>query len=411
MPFGIFVHLLAVLSLLAMPAAADHCVVVRYQHIDDDTPGVSSVTPQQFQQHLDYLLENDFSVLELEAVVTALRTGSGVPARCVALSIDGAFESAYEEAFPRTRRYGFPLTVFISSEAVDAGLDGQMTWQQMREMQAAGVSFQSLGHSHHHLVRRDTDESLDDWQQRVAFDIQLAQSRIEDELGTRPTLFAYPYGEYNEALQQLVESMGLTGFGTQAGALWPQADFTALPRFPLASFGAQPRPFAKKVNARPLPIAGAFPTDPVVPLDDWQPTLTLVFQPLAIDHPRLRCRLNGAPGMIYQWLEQPENAVVVSPRGRLRTGRNRVDCTLPLTDDGGLGWYSHLWIRRDDDGGWYREAYDPLRVSDPVADPVPAAPPVAAPAPVQVPDPTSAPMPAPPGQEFPAGSPVEPTTH
>ena len=364
MPFGFLVFVLGVLTLVPVSASADnHCVVVRYQHIDDDTPGVSSVTPKQFQQHLDYLFEHDFHVLGLEEVVTALRIGSELPTRCVALSIDGAFASAYEDAFPRTQRYDFPLTVFISSAAVDAGLDGLMTWQQMREMQAAGVSFQSLGHSHGHLVRRDADESHEDWQQRIAFDIQLAQSRIEDELGLRPTLFAYPYGEYNEALQLMIESMGLTGFGMQAGALWQQADFTALPRFSLASFGAQPRPFEKKVSARPLPIAGAFPLDPVVPIEEWQPSLTLIFKPGDFNRHELRCLLNGAPGMLYQWLEQPENAVMISPRGRLRTGRNRVDCTLPLGEDQELGWYSHLWIRRDENGGWYRESYDPLRLS------------------------------------------------
>jgi len=357
--------LLCCLSSAAISGSSDGCVVLRYQHIDDATPGGISVTPEQFQQHVDYLFKNDYHVLHLEDVVTSLRTGVDLPQRCVALTIDGAFQSAYEEAFPRVTRYEFPLTVFISSAAVDARLDGQLSWQQMREMQAGGVSFQSLGHSHKHLVRRETDETLEDWQQRIAFDIQLAQSRIEDELGLRPTLFAYPFGEYNEELQQMIASMGLTGFGMQAGALWQQADFTALLRFALASFGARLRPFSRKIEAQPLPIAGAFPLDPVVPLDEWKPALTLVFKPGEIEHRRLRCLLNGSPGMVYQWLEQPENAVMVSPRGRLRVGRNRVDCTLQLGEDGSTGWYSHLWIRRNADGDWYRESIDPLRVIPP----------------------------------------------
>jgi peptidoglycan/xylan/chitin deacetylase (PgdA/CDA1 family) len=374
MPFGLRVFFLAVLSVLSIPAAAtDHCVVLQYRHIDDTTPGGVSVTPQQFQQHLDYLLENEFQVLDLEDVVTRLKTGAQLPGRCVALSIDGALASAYTEAFPRLVRYDYPLTVFISTAAVDAGFVGQMSWQQMREMQDNGVSFQSLGHAHDHLIRRESGETLEDWQQRIAFDIQIAQSRIEEELGLRPTLFAYPYGEYNEPLQQLIDSMGLTGFSLQSGALWRQADFTALPRFALASFGANLRPFGKKANARPLPITGAFPLDPVVALDEWQPALTLVFKPGEIDPRRLRCLLNGSPGMVYQWLEQPENAVMISPRGRLRVGRNRVDCTLQLGDDDELGWYSHLWIRRDENGDWYRETHDPLRISSPTP-PAPESP-------------------------------------
>lgn len=339
--------------------AADHCVVLRYQHISDSTPGISSVTTGQFQQHLDYLLEHRYAVLELEQVITTLTTGGELPDRCIALTIDGAVTSAYAEAFPRTRRYEFPLTVFVSSSAVDDNLDGFLNWQQIREMHAAGVSFQNHGHSHRHLIRRGDGESTEDWQQRVAFDIQLAQSRIEAELGDRPTLFAYPFGEYNEALQGIVASMGLIGFGRQSGAVWRQADFTALPRFELASFGARLRPFTKKITAMPLPITGAFPLDPVVPIGEWQPSLTLVFKPGISNRQQLRCLLNGTPGMIYQWLEQPENAVMISPRGRLRVGRNRVDCTLPLQDGERLGWYSHNWIKRTDQGGWYREPLVP----------------------------------------------------
>ena len=37
--------------------AADHCVVLQYQHISDETPGVTSVSPDLFQDHLDFLLE------------------------------------------------------------------------------------------------------------------------------------------------------------------------------------------------------------------------------------------------------------------------------------------------------------------------------------------------------------------
>jgi peptidoglycan/xylan/chitin deacetylase (PgdA/CDA1 family) len=338
-----------------MLLAADHCVVLRYQHISDTMPGISSVTTKQFRQHLDYLQQHEYAVLPLEDVITALQNGGELPDRCIALTIDGAVASAYGQAFPLTQRYGFPLTVFVSTLAVDGDLDGFLNWTQIREMHAAGVSFQNLSHSYSHLIRRGDNESTEDWQQRIAFDIQQAQSRLAVELGSRPTLFAYPYGEYNEALQTIVSSMGLIGFGRQAGAVWRQADFTALPRFGLASFGARLRPFTRKIDAMPLPITGAFPLDPVVPVDEWQPSLTLVFKPGVGNRQELRCLLNGTPGMVYQWLEQPENAVMISPRGRLKVGRNRVDCTLPLQDGERSGWYSHNWIRRTAQGGWYNE--------------------------------------------------------
>lgn len=346
---------LAGVLISSVASAADHCVILQYHHISEDTPGITSVTPEQFQLHLNYLLQNDYAVLALEEVVSALRDGAQVPDKCVALTIDDAYSSAYSEAFPRVIRYGYPLTVFVSTDAVDRGLGGFMDWEQMREMHRAGIRFQNHSHSHAHLIRRSADENDEDWEQRVAADIQTAQNRIEAELGTSPTLFAYPYGEYNQALKQIVTSMGLVAFGQQSGPIWRAADFAALPRFPMASLYASMRTFPNKVSSMPLPITGAFPDDPVVPLDEWRPALTLVFTPEAANARQLTCFLNGSPEVSYQWLDQPAGAVVVTPKGRLNVGRNRTNCTLPIAGSERFGWYSHNWIRREADGGWYKE--------------------------------------------------------
>lgn len=346
----------ALLSLaLGSARAADHCVVLQYHHVSETTPGITSVTPEQFQQHLDYLHRNNYRVMALEEVITALKTDKPLPERCVALTIDDAYDSAYHAALPLLKAYGYPLTVFVSTEAVDRGLRGFLSWEQMREMQRAGISFQNHSHSHDHLIRRRAGESEVDWEQRVASDIQQAQNRIEQELGVRPTLFAYPYGEYNLALKLIVSSMGMTAFGQQSGPLWRQADFAALPRFPMASFFALMRTFPNKVDSLPLPITGAFPTDPVVPLDEWQPSLMLVFRPGVTNTHQLTCFMNGSPEVNYQWLDQPPGAVLITPKGRLNVGRNRTNCTLPIGDSGRFGWYSHNWIRREADGSWYRE--------------------------------------------------------
>jgi peptidoglycan/xylan/chitin deacetylase (PgdA/CDA1 family) len=345
-----------VLLLVGAANAADHCVVLQYHHVGEDTPGITSVTPEQFQQHLDYLHANGHVVLAFEEVVAALRDDAELPDKCVALTIDDAYLSTYTEAFPRANRYGYPLTVFVSTEPIDRGLGGYMSWSQMHELLEAGVRFQNHSHSHAHLIRRGENESAEDWEQRVAADIQTAQNRIAAEFGETPTLFAYPYGEYNAALKRIVESMGLVAVGQQSGPVWRQADLGALPRFPMASLYASMRTFPNKVNSLPLPITGAFPDEPVVPLDEWQPALTLIFRPEVAGLRQLTCYMNGSPEVSYDWLEQPPGAVVVTPKGRLNVGRNRTNCTLPIGETGRYGWYSHNWIRREADGRWYNES-------------------------------------------------------
>lgn len=345
------------LLLLSVGHAAQHCVVLQYHHVSDTTPGITSVTPGQFQQHLDYLHENAFHVMALEDAVSAISEGGSVPDRCVALTIDDAYLSAYTEAYPRARRYGFPLTVFVATEPVDRGFQHFMTWDQMREMAANGVTFQNHTHTHAHLIRMRDGETSDDWEQRIASEILLAQNRIHGELGATPTLFAYPYGEYNTTLKRVVRSMGLVGFGQQSGPIWAEGDLAALPRFPMASIYAGMKTFPHKVSSLPLPITDAFPREPVVDLDEWQPSLTLTFRADVPGKQRLSCYVNGSPAVNYEWFADEPNTVRVTSKRRLHVGRNRYNCTLPSTQKGRFHWYSHNWIRRKADGSWYDEAY------------------------------------------------------
>ena len=59
-------------------------------------------------------------------------------------------------------------------------------------------------------------------------DLQKAQQRLENELGSAIPYFAYPYGEYNTELAQSVAELGLTGMGQQSGAIGPDSDFSAI---------------------------------------------------------------------------------------------------------------------------------------------------------------------------------------
>lgn len=54
--------------------AADSAVVLQYHHVSADTPASTSVSPEQFERHLEYLAENGFNVRPLERAIMALQT-------------------------------------------------------------------------------------------------------------------------------------------------------------------------------------------------------------------------------------------------------------------------------------------------------------------------------------------------
>ena len=348
--------LLVFLLLLCMPVdAARHCVVLQYHHFSDQTPAITSVTPNQFDEHLNYLKANNFNVLPLRDVVVALSNNKELPDRCVSLTVDDAYISVYQNAFPRLKRLGWPLTVFVNTEAVDKGISSYMTWGQMRELSKHGVTFENHGHGHIHMIRKNNNESDEGWRQRIMHDIDMAQKRITEEIGVAPRLFAHPYGEYNPAVLKILNSLRLTGFGQQSGPVWPGADFGALPRFPMAANFASMQSFTTKVNTLPLPVISADPANPLVALGQTRPVLKLSLEPTAYQKGSIQCFVGGSNDVDIRWEEGSTDQFTVTPNFDLRPGRHRTNCTMPSAQKGRFHWYSHNWFIRKADGSWYAE--------------------------------------------------------
>lgn len=348
--------LLLILLLANLPAnAASHCVILQYHHFSDDTPAITSVTLKQFDDHLDYLKQNNFNVLPLRDVVKALKQGQELPDRCISLSVDDAYISVYRNAVPRLRKLGWPLTVFVNTEGVDQGISSYMTWDQMRELSKQDVTFENHGHGHIHMIRKKTNESEEDWRQRIINDISTAQQRITSEIGTAPQLFAHPYGEYNPATLKIISEMGLTGFGQQSGPAWAGADFAVLPRFPMAANHAGMKSFKVKVDTLPLPVVSAGPADPLVPLGHTRPGLKLTLKAGAYSRDAIRCYIGGSNNVEMAWSKDRPDQLRVTPGFDLAPGRHRTNCTMPSAQKGRFHWYSHSWFVRKADGSWYSE--------------------------------------------------------
>jgi biofilm PGA synthesis lipoprotein PgaB len=348
--------LLLILLLANLPVqAASHCVILQYHHFSDDTPAITSVTLEQFDDHLDYLKHNNFNVLPLRDVVMALKNKQELPDRCVSLSVDDAYISVYQNAAPRLKKLGWPLTVFVNTEGVDQGVSSYMTWAQMRELSKQGVTFENHGHGHIHMIRKNPDESDEDWRLRVVNDISTAQRRITSEIGIAPRLFAHPYGEYNPVTLEIINEMGLTGFGQQSGPAWPGADFAVLPRFPMAANYAGMNSFKVKVDTLPFPVVLAEPADPLVPPGQMRPGLELTLMANAYSRAAVQCYIGGSNNVEIVWSKDRPDQFRVTPGFDLGPGRHRTNCTMPSAQKGRFHWYSHNWFVRKADGSWYSE--------------------------------------------------------
>ncbi|NEZ04259.1 polysaccharide deacetylase family protein [Wenzhouxiangella sp. XN201] len=343
---------LTALLALAQTACAndqgrDHGVVLLYHHVSADTPAVTSVTPARFEAHLQWLDEQGFEVWPLARLLRASIDGDeSVPENVVAITFDDAYESVHAEAWPRLKARGWPFTVFVNTDAVDAGHQPYMNWDQLRELAAAGAAIENHSATHAHLIAREGRESRSDWRERVRADISTARERITEETGKTPTLFAYPYGEDSQALAEIVDEHNEFGLAQRSGAVGPRTDRLSVPRFPMASgFDGMER-FALAVNARPLPVTESEPAPPGDGVRSPVESLRLELAEGDYRHGQIGCFSGGGQQLEIDLEAGPPHVLQIEIGGAGSTGRNKINCTAPATDGSGdYFWYSFQWVQ------------------------------------------------------------------
>jgi len=350
----ILISLLSLAGICFSPAAraADgSAVVLLYHHVDDSTPPSTSITTQSFDAQLDYLERENYSVLSLAELVRALREGELLPPRAVALTFDDGYDSVYTEALPRLERRGWPFTVFVATDYIDDGYAGFMTWAELRDLEARGGTVANHTRRHDHLIRVAADENQADWLARVRTDIETAQARLDAELDHPLRMLAYPYGEFDTALETLVEDLRFVAFGQQSGPVDANSDRQQLARFPMAMGFDSIGSLAEKLKTQPLPVTVVAPVSRVLEARASAPALEIELPKGPYRRDGLRCYVAGQAPAEVDW---QGDVATIRAQGPLGAGRGKYNCTAPSTSESGVYyWYSHLWIQPRDDGSWY----------------------------------------------------------
>lgn len=344
---GGLLALVCALAVARPPAAlpADHAAILQYHHVADGTPAVTSVTPERFAAHLERLHAVGFRVAPLPDVIESLRAGRQVPDSTVCLTADDGYANLRTEALPLLRRYGWTMTVFVCIDQVDRGRPLHLDWDDLRALRDEGWTIASHGTAHDHLLERRQGEDDDAWRERVTRDIRGSVERLRRELGEAPPYFAYPYGEYDPALTDIVRGLGLVGFGQHSGPVGPRSDTAALPRFPASGAYAETDDIAFKAATRPLPVVSVDPASPVLPAATDRPALRLELAPGDWSADGLAAYASGQGRIEVEWIDRDGGVLSVRASGPLPPGRSRYNVTAPQRGGGRWYWYSHPWLR------------------------------------------------------------------
>lgn len=343
---------LAALLMVAVAAAAErraaHGVILLYHHVSDETPASTSVTPAQFAEHMSFLDRNGYRVWRLERLLAAVLRGvEQVPDRVVAITFDDAYESVFTQVRPRLAERGWPYTVFVNTDAIDAGHSPYMNWGQLRTLSDEGVAIQNHSAAHAHMSRPADGESRNAWLSRVERDVARARARIADEIGRAPALFAYPYGEDSEALAEVVGREHDHALAQRSGPVGTLSDPMSVPRFPMATGFASLERLELAVRSRPLPVTAV---EDIADQDSRDGDIRAVELTMATEDQGFRAgQLNcfAANGRRLDVVTQGSGPLVVrvDVEGVGTPGRNKINCTAPAADGSGdFFWYSRQWL-------------------------------------------------------------------
>jgi peptidoglycan/xylan/chitin deacetylase (PgdA/CDA1 family) len=178
--------------------------ILSYHRIDFGG-GRLTVTPTNFAQQMDWLARNAYRVVPLSRLQAFLTGRERLPPRSVVITIDDGHESAHRLALPLLRQHGFPATVFVVGDFV--GVGDALNWKQLRELVASGlIEIGAHSKTHRNLARRTVDESDALYRRELELELRAPRELLERQLGQPVRHFAFPYGDANaEVLQVLAQ--------------------------------------------------------------------------------------------------------------------------------------------------------------------------------------------------------------
>lgn len=191
-------RVILLLTLCYFYLAADAHVFIYHRFGDDRHPSTNT-SLKELEKEFEYFKQNNYEVVPLEQIFKRLKQNKEIPSNWVALTVDDAYKSFYNNALPIFKKYNYPFTLYVYVEATDKNYSDFMSWEELRQSAKYGT-LALHGYDHMHLTKASKKEIYEDTLKAVEL--------FEKELGYKPKSFAYPYGEYDKRVQDTISEFG-----------------------------------------------------------------------------------------------------------------------------------------------------------------------------------------------------------
>jgi peptidoglycan/xylan/chitin deacetylase (PgdA/CDA1 family) len=230
----------------------DRSLRVLMSHKVNDLPGNPLTMPVSlFDEQMDQLRDLGYTVVDLQAVLRHYVDGQPLPPHAVLITFDDGYHDNLDNAARVLRKYSYPAVLFVPIGYLDDRhplpheehlaaqgiLNRTIDWDELAELDRAGIRIESHGISHRPLADLEVDEA--------AREITHSKLRLEERLGRPVRAFSYVKGSeahYKQVHLSLVRQAGYdVAFTAVSGANSQTTDPLQLRRYNIEPYS--PRTF------------------------------------------------------------------------------------------------------------------------------------------------------------------------
>lgn len=191
--------------------------ILGYHDFRDRGGSPMLISAPKFKEQMQAIKDSKIPVIPLSDVMAWKRGEKNIPEEAIVITMDDGWEGVHTYAYPILREFGFPFTIYLYKKYVNIG-GRSLSWAQIKEMMQNGCEVGSHSVSHESLKKRPRNAKADaDVQQWILSELKDSRDFLEQNLNIKVTSFAYPYGNFDDAIMETGLQIGYESLVTVNG--------------------------------------------------------------------------------------------------------------------------------------------------------------------------------------------------
>jgi peptidoglycan/xylan/chitin deacetylase (PgdA/CDA1 family) len=305
-----------------------------YHRFEENKYPSTNIRLIDFKKHLQLIKNKNFHLVNANNFEEDMKNKKDK--KKLLITIDDAFLSFYNNAWPLLKKEKIPFILFVSTREV--GKSNYMTWQQIREISKENfVHIGNHSHSHEYLVDLESEKIINDIKKSIKI--------FKREIGYNSEFFSYPFGEYSLEFKSIIKNLGFNfAFGQHSGVVDETKDFFELPRFPINEKYGSLKRFKTLMNTLPLRVKSILPSEKYINDKTNPPKIIINFYNDVDNLKSINCYSNEGDkwrSSEIKFINDFKLEIVIQEK--FTTERGRVNCSL-RENNGSWRWLGMQFV-------------------------------------------------------------------